>query len=264
MTIAIAGRLLAASILLAAGMIGVARAQEPQPALTLKLCTADVAFPPLTAPDGSGALQVALRRLADELSIRVDNLIAPRRRCVQELRDGLVDAMFSAYSEERAGIMRFPMQGNQPDAARSMAEQILRVYRRKGEPVDWDSMRFHALGPGAVGVMRGFEYGHALAVLGVPVDDGATSGEQLLRKLVAGRLAVAIMNPADADALAQRLFPGRIEAMLEPFHVYPVYLAIRQGFYTGHAAAVERLWLAIGRARIRGDLPGTGPAGIKR
>ena len=249
-------RLLAAAVLLSSGLPAAAQVREPQRPLTLKLCIADIAFPPLTAPDGSGTLQVGLRRLADELSIRVDNLMAPRRRCVEELRNGLVDAIFTAYSEERAGMMRFPMQGNQPDAAQSMVEQALLIYRRKGEPVDWDSMRFHGLDNGAIGVMRGFEYGHALAVLGVPVDDGAVTGEQLLRKLMAGHVAVAIMNPTEAEVLVQRLFPGRVEALAEPFHLYPVYLAIRPAFYAAHAAAVDRLWQAIGRERARDGTAG--------
>jgi hypothetical protein len=69
--------------------------------LTLRLCTLDQPFPPHTMPDGSGVAQVLLRHAARAEGITIENSVAPRLRCIAQLKSGEVDGVLAAFLPER-------------------------------------------------------------------------------------------------------------------------------------------------------------------
>jgi len=216
----------------------------------MRLCTADQPFYPFTLPDGSGQHQFLLRLAARDLPLQLHNYMAPRPRCLQDLRNGKADAALGVYSPERLAYLAYPSRSDgSPDPARGLGEVRFVAYRRVGSPVGWDGRRFSQLGEGAVGVLFGFAYGPKLAQLGLPIDDRAITHEQLLQKLERGRNPVVILQERQGEQLIAQRFAGKVEPLSPLFEEFTLYLMVSQGFLHSHGELMQRYWRAIEAAR---------------
>ena len=121
------------------------------------------------------------------------------------------------------------------------------VFRRVGSPVAWDGSQLTGLGGQPLGLRFGFAYGARQERLGVPLDDRAMSSEQLIAKLVKGRVG-AILLTDEALPQVARLPPGQIEALPRLYDTLALYLIVTRDFEQRHAELVHRLWanLAVG------------------
>jgi len=245
--VALAGVL---GLLLLAGH-GPARAAPQTTPPVLRLCTSDTPFLPYTAPDGSGSSQRLLVQALQGMPVRLQSYVAPRSRCLLDAKAGHADALIGVFDSERLAWARYPMRGGQPDDSQALAAGRFLVYRRVGSPADWDGERFSALQGSPVGVRLGFSYGGALGRSGAPVDDKATSAEQLLRKLAKGRVALAIVQEAQGELLRQQGLEAAIEALPTPFSSFELHLILTQRFEQQHPALARQLWQRIGQLRAR-------------
>jgi polar amino acid transport system substrate-binding protein len=118
----------------------------------LRICAMDVDYPPFGKVDGTGHLQYLVYQTARNLHLEIERRIAPRRRCLEEIKTGASDAMASAYSPQRAEHAVFPMVGDAVDASKALGVMTYYVYRRTGSALDWDGLRFKQLGAGRIGV----------------------------------------------------------------------------------------------------------------
>ena len=212
----------------------------------LRFCAMDVDYPPYAMVDGSGHLQYLLAQAARSLGVEIERRVAPRRRCAEELKSGLVDGMMGAYSVERAEFAVFPMAGAQVDESMSLATPRYYAYRRKGTPLYWDGRRMAGLGGGTIGVESGFSFIiERLQQLHLPYDDGSKALELNFSKLAAGRLAGVIAMEAEAEALIARRYAGQLERSGKPFEQTPLYLMFSRPFHARYPAFSARLWQAL-------------------
>jgi polar amino acid transport system substrate-binding protein len=219
-----------------------------------RLCSMDVDYPPYARVDGSGHLQYLLQQAARGLGVELERRVAPRRRCVEELKSGLVDGMVGAYSAERAEYAVFPSAGGGLDEKKAMAVPRYFLYRRKGTPVDWDGQRLTGLGDGRIGVESGFVFIiERLQRLGVPYDDGGKALEPNLGKLAAGRLDGVIAMELEADQLIASRFDGKLERAGKPFEQTPLYLMLSRQFHAQYGRFADRYWQALAEYRNTAD-----------
>lgn len=215
-------------------------------AAPFRLCTLDQPFYPFTMPDGSGQTQVLLRRAAQSLSLSVENHVAPRRRCLEELRTGQADGAVGAWIVEREAYAAYPLQNGQPDEARSLAITRFLVYRRPGSAISWDGQRFQGLATAQqIGVQQGFVHVAKLQATHAAYDDGARTGAQNLEKLRLGRVVAAIAQEEEVASLLQGRYRGQIEALETPFDSTVLYLMVARTFYEQNRDLTERYWQAI-------------------
>lgn len=223
-----------------------ARAQEAPGPVRFRLCSMDVDYPPFAKVDGTGHLQYLLLQTARNMNLDVERRIAPRRRCLEEIKTGVSDGMASAYSPQRAEQAVFPMDGGAVDESKALGVMNYYIYRRTGSPLSWDGRRFNDLGPGRLGVESGFIFViDRLKELGVPYDDGAKALEPNLGKLIAGRVDGVVGMMEEADRMIASRYAGQIERSGKPFEQTPVYLMVSRQFYSQNPKLVERYWQAL-------------------
>ncbi|MYN01535.1 hypothetical protein GTP41_05425 [Pseudoduganella sp. DS3] len=223
------------------------RAADATP--VLRLCSLDIDFAPVARVDFSGHYQYLLQLAARKANVRIERKVAPRRRCLDEMRSGLSDAMIGAFTQERLATAAFPMVGGAPDVTRSFGTVRYYPYRRAGDVVSWDGQRFHGL-ESSVGVESAFVFvTDRLRVLGVPYDDGAKTLEQNMDKLRADRVDVVIGMGLEADRLVASRHAGRIERAGGAFDLSPMYLILSRQFHARHPELAQRLWQAVQEAR---------------
>ncbi|MYN08960.1 substrate-binding periplasmic protein [Pseudoduganella aquatica] len=211
-----------------------------------RYCSLDIDYPPYSRLDGSGHLQYLMALAVRSTGVEFDLRVAPRRRCIEELRTGLVDGMIGGYTPERAGIAVFPMAGMLPDADKAVATPRYYTYRKKGAPLQWDGVRFSGLGEGRIGVESGFTVIiEQLQRLQVRYDDNAKSLGPNFGKLAAGRLEGVIAMEAEAEQLIARSYAGLLERAGRPFDETPLYLMLSRPFHARHPAYAARLWQTL-------------------
>ncbi len=237
------------AVLALAMLCGTAGAQP-----VLRVCAMDVDYPPFGKVDGTGHLQYLVLQTAKGMHLKIERHLAPRRRCLEEIKSGISDAMASAYSPQRAEQAVFPMAAGAIDASKAMGVMTYYVYRRAGSLLDWDGLRFKQLGAGRVGIQSGFVYViERFTQLGVPYDDGAKALEPTMAKLAAGRVEGVVGMMEEADRLIASLYPGQIERTGTVFEQTPVYLMVSRQFYSQNPKLVERYWHALRNYRGSGD-----------
>ncbi|NRR30727.1 hypothetical protein HSX11_11085 [Oxalobacteraceae bacterium] len=222
-------------------------------ALTLRLCTFDRALYPYTMPDGSGLAQQLLRRTGKGLQIDVNNMIAPRARCLALLQSGEVDALVAAFLPERMEYGAYPMTGEQPDARTALAVVRFMVYRRRGSNIGWDGQHFSNLGQQPVGVPLGFIHEAMLRKLGAVIDGGGLGSEQNFDKLAQNRLAAVVALEEEGKPLIELKYREQIEALPFPLHQTPLYLLVNRMYYIANKQKIELYWSALRQRREAPD-----------
>lgn len=229
-------------------------AQAADKPARMRMCSMDVDYPPFGKVDGTGHLQYMVRQAAKGMNLELERYIAPRRRCLEEIKSGVSDAMASAYSPQRAETAMFPMVGGAIDASKALGIMTYYVYRRTGTAIDWDGRRFTDLGGGRLGVQSGFIFlTDRFTQLGVPYDDGAKGLEPTLAKLAAGRVEGVVGMMEEADHLIVKRFPGQIERTGKVFEQTPIYLMVSRQYYAQNPKVVERYWQALREYRLTDD-----------
>lgn len=220
--------------------------QAAHASVRMRVCAMDVDYPPFGKVDGTGQLQYLVGQAAKGMNIALDRYIAPRRRCLEEVKSGISDAMASAYSPQRAETAVFPMTGGSVDASKALGVMTYHVYRRTGSPLDWDGKRFKNLGDKRLGVQSGFIYViDRFKQVGVAYDDGSKALEPNFTKLTAGRVEGVVGMMEEADQLIARQYPGQVERTRKVFEQTPVYLMVSRQFYARHPQLVERYWQSM-------------------
>jgi polar amino acid transport system substrate-binding protein len=211
-----------------------------------RFCSIDIPFPPYARTDGTGYLQHLIIQAAANIHLKFERYIAPRRRCIEEVRNGTSDGMIATYLPERVESGAFPMRDAVVDESKALGTVSFVVYRRSGTRVDWDGQRFSDLRDGMVGVESGFVgVIDKLTRLGVRVDEGAKSLEQNLIKLVAGRVDAVVAMDLEADKLMMKRFAGKIEPVARPFDATVLYLMVSKSFQARYPQFMESYWQAI-------------------
>lgn len=218
----------------------------------LRFCAEDEDSHPWLLKDGQGLNLVMLRAVEQRLALRILVERQPWRRCLQSLRDNLVDGAFKAsFSPERQAFAHYPLRNGRLDEERRMLTESYHLYRRKGSAaVHWDGQNLLS-GERPVGAQAGFSIVPWLQAKGVRVDDGTRQAEAVLTKLVRERIDAAALQTQQAEHLIRKHpeWAPLLERLEPPLVAKPYYLLLSRSLVARDAALAERLWDAVAAVR---------------
>lgn len=216
------------------------------------ICMDDHPHPPHLLADGGGTAPLLMQLAAQRAGVTISLYRAPSRRCLAEMRSGLVHAYAAAAPGSTiASEFVLPMADGAPDPARAVTTIRLLVYRRTGSAAGWDGARFTGLVKPVLAGASFIAIADRLHQIGTVYDNNAVSVQQNLEKLLAARGDALVGLDTDvAPLLRLPRYAGAIEALPVPFSEYQHYLVVTPAFYQANRAAVDALWHAIGVIRV--------------
>jgi polar amino acid transport system substrate-binding protein len=221
----------------------------PAVAKPMALCFERQEVPPWRSLDGGGLNFEMMREVGRRLGLDFDYQSMPWKRCLAQLKANQVQGAFSvSFSRERMALGAFP-GGERADPERRMHIDSYVLARRKGSTVDWDGQHFLNL-DGRIGIQLGYSVGDFLRAHNIPVDEGSQRSDELVEKLLAGRVAAAALGGATAMRLMRQ--PGiasQVEVRLPPLIEKPYYLVLSRQFVTAEPELAERIWKTIAEVR---------------
>ena len=154
---------------------------------TITLCFERQEVLPWRTLDGHGLDFELLDEAARRIGVTFDYRSMPWKRCLEQVKANELDGLFAAsFSSERLAIGAYP-GGRQADTARRLHTDSYILVRRKGSAIDWDGKQFRHV-DGRVGFQLGYSVGEFLRSKQIPVDEGSQQADELVQKLMAGRL----------------------------------------------------------------------------
>lgn len=218
--------------------------------VTLRLCVSGQA----TTPEGVGVFHQRVLAAARDVALNIEHYVAPRARCLQDTRMGTADALIGVFTPERQTWLAYPLRQGQPAAEQGVGSIQVRIYRRAGTRVEWDGTALTGLDEQPLGLKFGSSYGADVAKLGVPLDDRAKTDEQLIAKLLYGRVGAILLTDEAVQDLA-KIAPGKIEALARTYSTMPLYLAVSTAFERDHGTLVRQLWTNLANGAERKPPP---------
>lgn len=224
-----------------------ARAQEAA-APVVRLCYERADVRPWRTEDGRGLNFELLSLVGRRENIRFDFQSMPWKRCLEQLKANEVDGAFAvSFKTDRREIGEYP-GGATPDVAKRMHVDRYVLLRRKGSNVEWDGKALHNV-DGAIGAQLGYSVTDVLRSLNVTVDEGSQRSDELVRKLLAGRLAAAAVGGSDARTLLAGPFGPQIEALPLPLIEKPYFLLLSHRLVERQPQLARRIWDAVETVR---------------
>lgn len=222
----------------------------------LKLCFEDIPQAPWTMPDGTGLNIELIKRAATLAGEQVDFVPRPWRRCEEETRNGIMDAMVGPSDNPRRRVYSVPPRkadGTQ-DPERAMYHDHVDIYLRVDSGASWDGKTL--VNPRKLVVaQRGYYIVDMLQAMGQKVIDTPKSAEEGLRLLAAGSADVAVLMGRDAENLlkADPRYKGRVVLAKEPFASFDFHLMVNRKSYDKEPKRFEAMWNAIAKVRATAD-----------
>jgi polar amino acid transport system substrate-binding protein len=236
------------SLLLVGGWLFAAMPAKAQQAITL--CFERQEVLPWRTLDGHGLDFELLNEAARRIGIRFDYRSMPWKRCLAQVKANEVDGLFAAsFSADRQDIGVYP-GGPQADPARRMHTDSYVLVRRKGSAIDWDGKKFSHV-DGRIGFQLGYSVGEFLRSKQVPVDEGSQQADELVQKMLAGRLSAAALGGGDAVRLMRSPVTDQLEVLPVPLVEKPYYLVLSHRLVEKDPKLAERIWDAIGAVRAQ-------------
>lgn len=215
---------------------------------TFRLCFERAEVLPWRTLDNHGLDFDLLAEVSRRTGVQFRYESMPWKRCLAQLRDGLVDGAFAvSFNPERAGLGVFP-GGAKADPAKRLHFDRYMLVRPRGSKVEWDGKQFRNL-DGRVGFQLGYSVGYFLHELGVPVDEGSQQADELVQKLLAGRVAIAALGGGDAARMKSGPMAARVEVLPLPLVQQPYYLALSRARVRRDPQLAGRIWDAIEQVR---------------
>jgi len=206
--------------------------------------------------DGGGLNFELLGEVARRLGVVFDYQSMPWKRCLAQVKANQVSGAFAvSFSREREALgvypgLHGPMRGDegQADPDKRMHVDRYVLVRRKGSRVDWDGKHFANV-DGRIGFQLGYSVGDFLRAQNVPVDEGSQQADELLQKLLAGRLVAAALGGGDAARLMHTPYANDIDVLPVPLVEKPYYLILSHAFVAQHPDLAARIWKTIEEVR---------------
>lgn len=216
--------------------------------LTFCLEKADVR--PWRTQEGGGLNIELLNRAAKQLHLQFIYQGMPWKRCLAQLKSNEVQgAIGASFKAERLEMGVYPGTAK-PDASKRLNFDRYVVIRRRDSKVSWDGKSFQHL-DGPVGIQLGYSIGDHLKSLGVPVDDGSQRPNELLLKLIAGRIPAAAMLDGEASTSLNNdpKLLAQVEVLPTPLTEKPYFLMLSHAFVKSQPQLAQNIWNAIQEVR---------------
>lgn len=226
----------------------------------IRLCTVESATLPEQHWSDSGLSATGPRQLdffllqllAQKASVEVEIQVLPWRRCLTDVRTGLLDGVFGlSHSLERAKWAAFPMRGDRPDDLLRVRSDAYHWYVRHQDRGSGDGKALLAKPTLRLGAVAGYSVVDELQAQGFRVTEPVQNTLSALRMLALARTDAAALLRTEADLLLMQE-PGLAGALvrLEPAIVERAYhLAFGQGFARNNAGPINKLWRTLPAVR---------------
>lgn len=219
---------------------------------TIRLCQDEIEERPWRTHDNEGLNSIMLRMVGQQLQLnfQVENL--PWKRCLTLVRQGEFDgAVAASFRQERLEFGAYPAtaDGQTPDRSRRMSGEAYYFYVRKDNALAWDGQR---LTPPVlpIAVPMGYSAAGRLQEYGARIDERERQPEHLLRKVVLGVDAAAVLAQGEGDRLlADSRFAGKLVKHQPAFYQTDGYLLFSRTFVQHEAQLAERIWNSIANVR---------------
>lgn len=215
----------------------------------LVFCFEDENVRPWQTKRGEGLSFDLLALVAADTGLRFAYRGAPWKRCLHDLKDNrYAGAISVSFKPERLEFGSYP-GGNPPDTGKAIyVERYVVVRRREDATPLAGSLRGFQ---GIAGGQLGYSVVDDLRQAGIRVDDGARSSEDLLQKLRAKRIDVAVMLQGEIQSLLADNAGLRqaLSILPEPFAEKPYYLLLSHQFVGSQPELAARIWQSIPRQR---------------
>lgn len=222
---------------------GSAAAQE-----TVTLCFEHQDVKPWRTQQGGGLNFELLKLVEQRLNIHFDFQSVPWKRCLQQLQANAYDGAFAvSYKPDRRELGVFP-GGATIDNSKRMHIDSYMLLKRKGSNVEWDGKTLRHL-DGPVGFQLGYSVGDVLKKLEVETDEGSQRSDELVRKLIAGRLGAAALGGSDANNIMHGALGAQLDMLPLPLIEKPYFLILSHGMVARRPELAQRIWAAIEQAR---------------
>jgi polar amino acid transport system substrate-binding protein len=217
---------------------------------SIPLCFERQEVLPWRTLDGGGLNFELLNEVARRNGVEFDYQSMPWKRCLAQLKANQVGGAFAvSFSQERLALGAYP-GGLKPDPERRLHVDRYLLVRRKGSRVGWNGKAFQNL-DGRVGFQLGYSVGDFLRGQGVLVDEGSQRSDELLQKLVSGRIDAAALGGGDALRLVRGPLAEQLEVLPLPLVEKPYFLMLSHDFVARQPALAEQIWRTI--AEVRSD-----------
>jgi polar amino acid transport system substrate-binding protein len=214
----------------------------------ITLCFERQEVPPWRTLDGGGLNFELLNEVARRTGVDFDYQSMPWKRCLAQLKANQVGGAFAvSFSRERLALGAYP-GGLTPDPERRTHVDRYLLIRRKGSRVDWNGKTFQHL-DGRIGFQLGYSVGDFLRAQGVQVDEGSQRSDELLQKLVSGRIDAAALGGGDTLRLVRGPLAKELEVLPLPLIEKPYFLMFSHTFVAQQPQRAERIWNTIAEVR---------------
>lgn len=214
----------------------------------LNLCYERTDVRPWRTEDGRGLNIALLQLVSAQTGVAFNFQTMPWKRCLAQLKANEVDGAFAvSFKADRREIAEYP-GGAVPDASKRMHVDSYVLLRRKGSRIDWDGKVLRNV-DGAIGAQLGYSVTEVLRGLDVTVDEGSQRADELVRKLLAGRLAAAAVGGSDAQTLLAGPYGAQIEALPRPLIEKPYFLILSHRLVARDPQLAQRIWAAVETVR---------------
>jgi len=221
---------------------------------TWKICLGEVSIPPFLN-DGSGAPGLSEQLLLDSarlLGLHLEFHRYPGRRCRLLLKSGEMHAMAMAPTPENLAQWQFPLHDGGVDAAKRVVRLSLVGIKRSDADFDWDGKTLQdpasqlRVGGALAGRMVASDI---LKKLGLKVDGESRSTRQLMLKLQARRIDLAILFREELpEALSVPAAAG-LSMLSRPLLATDIYLVSPVELPAARQEQLEALWEQLAKRR---------------
>lgn len=196
---------------------------DPAKAETYKFVTLE--FPPLEYSSDKNVIKGAavdiVRKIMSDLTLPIDIELLPWTRSLNLVKDGLADAIFTAYkNSERETYLEYCQE--------VLIDQVVSFYVKKDSRIVFDG-DIKKLADYSIGIISTISYGEKFdqaKELYKLKTDRVDSLELNFKKLIAGRIDLLISNRFSASTeLARMKLSGEVTELKVPLEVIPSYLA---------------------------------------
>ncbi|MGQ5521649.1 substrate-binding periplasmic protein [Chitinimonas sp. PSY-7] len=225
-------------------------AQAADKPATIKLCTDNVEAFPWVVNGRDGLNIIHLKQVGQKVGVKVEIVLVPWARCLDDMRQGTMDGAFSSsFKQDRLAMGFYPGASDKPDMAKYLMMSGYSLYKLKGSNISYDGKTISNL-TSAVGAQQGYSIIDQLKTMGVRVDDGTRGADDNLRKLMAGRLQVVALQTQEGDnSIAQAEFSGKVEKISPPLVEKPYFLMLSKQFYGKYTEFSNEIWDAVASVR---------------
>jgi polar amino acid transport system substrate-binding protein len=213
-------------------------------ATTLKFCYESKELLPhyrgegvLTPTEKPGAAIEIVQKLDEMLSnVQIQFVREPWKRCLNDLKQGKVDALIARHSSGREAFAKYPRTAkNELDNARAISSTATCFIHKKNVPIHWNGDELLVDLPQGISVPRGYSLVEDLKKKGFQIYETA-SVKQAHELLFKGRVGISL-----SDCQHKNLPADYVENKVPLVENYG-YLVFSHQFYSLYPNLAEDLW----------------------